>query len=78
MLKLELVVTLVCTEVIRYNISAASICSSAITIFAQQVYRLFQSRGGGGWREAMNESLGPNLISSVIKVALLLPPSLYL
>lgn len=37
-LKLERVVSLVCTEVIHYNISTASIGSSAIAIFAQEVY----------------------------------------
>lgn len=51
-LKLEHVVTLVCAEVMHYNISTASICASAIAIFAQEVYRLFQSGGltgeGGG------------------------------
>lgn len=53
-LKLERVVSLVCTEVIHYNISTASIGSSAIAIFAQEVYWLFESNepgGRGGLRE---------------------------
>lgn len=46
-LKLERVISLVCTEVIRYNISTASIRSSAITIFAQEVPIISKLKGEG-------------------------------
>lgn len=59
-----------CTEVIHYNISTASIGSSAIAIFAQEVYWLFQSNGGGGagrismklWMSHSEQILSPSAL----------------